>query len=177
MLVVIGGLPATGKTTLARLLAARTGAVHLRVDTIEQALVRSGLARHPVGPAGYVVGYALAEEHLRQGLTVLAESVNPLAVTRDAWRGAAVRAGVPAVEVEVVCSDPVEHRRRVETRSVDVPDLPLPDWEQVAGREYEPWDRDRIVVDTAGADPGESVEALVRAVSVGRGGAGHGPHR
>ncbi|NEE50673.1 AAA family ATPase, partial [Streptomyces sp. SID8455] len=74
-----GGLPGTGKTTLARLLAAHIGAVHLRVDTIEQAIVRSGLARHPVGPAGYTVGYALAEEHLQQGLTVIAESVNPLA--------------------------------------------------------------------------------------------------
>ncbi|MGW3466431.1 AAA family ATPase, partial [Streptomyces olivaceoviridis] len=76
MLIVMGGLPGTGKTTLARLLAARIGAVHLRVDTIEQAIVRSGLAQHPVGPVGYVVGYALAEEHLRQGLTVIAESVN-----------------------------------------------------------------------------------------------------
>ncbi len=27
---------------------------------------------------GYVVGYALAEEQLRQGHTVIAESVNPL---------------------------------------------------------------------------------------------------
>ena len=26
------------------------------VDTIEQAVLRSGLARHPVGPVGYVVG-------------------------------------------------------------------------------------------------------------------------
>lgn len=44
MLIVMGGLPGTGKTTLARLLAARIGAVHLRVDTIEQAIVRSGVA-------------------------------------------------------------------------------------------------------------------------------------
>lgn len=99
----MGGLPGTGKTTLARLLAARIGAVHLRVDTIEQAIVRSGVARHPVGPVGYVVGYALAGQHLRQGLTVIAESVNPLSVTRDAWRGTAVRAGGRVVEVEVVC--------------------------------------------------------------------------
>lgn len=135
VLVVIGGLPGTGKTTLSRLLAARIGAVHLRVDTIEQALVRSGLARHPVGPAGYVVGYALAEEHLRQGLTVIAESVNPLAVTRDSWRDVGARAGVPVVEVEVICSDPAEHRQRVTSRSVDIPDLPLPDWQQVRRRD------------------------------------------
>ncbi|MGW0834647.1 AAA family ATPase [Streptomyces prunicolor] len=165
MLISIGGLPATGKTTLARLLAARIGAVHLRVDTIEQAIVRSGVARHPVGPVGYLVGYALAEEHLRQGLTVLAESVNPLTVTRDAWRDTAVRAGVPAVEIEIVCSDPDEHRRRVASRSVDIPDLPLPDWEQVVGREYEPWNRDRIVVDTAGQGPEDSLASLLEALT------------
>ncbi|MFF3371584.1 AAA family ATPase [Streptomyces sp. NPDC002680] len=161
MLIVIGGLPGTGKTTLARLLAARIGGVHLRVDTIEQAIVRSGLARHPVGPAGYVVGYALAEEHLGQGLTVVAESVNPLAVTRGSWRDAGVRAGVAVAEVEVVCSDPVEHRRRVTSRSVDIPDLPLPDWQQVLDRSYEPWDRPHIVVDTAGQEPEESLTALL----------------
>ena len=165
MLITISGLPATGKTTLARLLAARIGAVHLRVDTIEQAIVRSGVTRHPVGPVGYLVGYALAEEHLRQGLTVLAESVNPLTITRDAWRDTAVRAGVPAVEVEIVCSDPDEHRRRVASRSVDIPDLPLPDWEQVVGREYEPWNRDRIVIDTVGQGPEDSLASLLKALA------------
>ncbi|MEV7432284.1 AAA family ATPase [Streptomyces griseoviridis] len=161
MLIVIGGLPGTGKTTLARLLAARIGAVHLRIDTIEQAIVRSGLARHPVGPAGYVIGYALAEEHLQQGLTVIAESVNPLAVTRDSWKNVGSEAAVPAVEVEVVCSDPDEHRGRVTTRSIDIPDLPLPDWQQVLNRDYEPWDREHLVVDTAGQNPQESLALLL----------------
>ncbi|MFE1835136.1 AAA family ATPase [Streptomyces sviceus] len=170
MLIVLGGLPATGKTTLARLLAARTRGVHLRVDTIEQAVVRSGLARHPVGPVGYVVGYALAEEQLRQGLTVIAESVNPLAVTRDAWRDAAVRAGAPVLEVEVVCSDPEEHRRRVDSRSVDIPGLPLPTWQQIVAQEYEPWHRDRLVVDTAARGPEDALGPLIEAVlSSGRG--------
>ncbi|MFF9673564.1 MULTISPECIES: AAA family ATPase [Streptomyces] len=162
MLIVIGGLPGTGKTTLARLLAARVGAVHLRIDTIEQAIVRSGLARHPVGPAGYVIGYALADEHLRQGLSVIAESVNPLVVTRDSWRSIGVRAAVPVAEVEVVCSDPDEHRNRVTTRSTDIPDLPLPDWQQVLDRDYEPWNREHIVIDTAGQDPRQSLAALLR---------------
>ncbi|MER6082193.1 AAA family ATPase [Streptomyces sp. NPDC001833] len=162
MLIVIGGLPGTGKTTLARLLAARIDAVHLRVDTIEQAVVRSGLAQHPVGPVGYVIGYALAEEHLRQGLTVIAESVNPLAVTRDSWQSAGIRAAVDVVEVEVICSDPAEHRDRVTTRSIDIPDLPLPDWQQVLHRDYEPWNRDHIVIDTAGQDPQESLALLLK---------------
>jgi predicted kinase len=152
MLVIICGLPATGKTTLARALARQTGAVHLRVDTIEQAIVRSGLAAQPLGPAGYAVAYALAEDHLRQGLTVVAESVNPLAVTRDAWRDVAVRARVAAVEAEIVCSDTAEHRRRAEHRTVDIPDLALPGWDAIVHRDYEPWHRERVVIDTAGRD-------------------------
>lgn len=40
--------------------------------------MRSGSVAHPVGAVGYLFGYALAEEHLRQALTVIAELVNPL---------------------------------------------------------------------------------------------------
>ena len=162
MLIVIGGLPGTGKTTLTRLLAGRIGAVHLRIDTIEQAIVRSGLTEHPVGSAGYVIAYALAQEHLRQGHIVIAESVNPLAITRDSWLDAAENAGTVAVEVEVVCSDPAEHRNRIGSRSVDIPDLPLPEWEDVLARDYEPWDRDHVIIDTAGESPDQSLRRLLR---------------
>lgn len=151
MLIVIGGLPATGKTTL-------------RVDTIEQAIVRSGLAHHPVGPVGYVVGYALAKEYLHQGLTVIAESVNPLAVTRDSWRDVETKAAVAVAEVEVICSAPAEHRRRVTSRSVDIPDLPLPDWQQILDRDYASWDREHIVIDTAEQDPQESLAVLLHSL-------------
>ena len=36
MLVILGGLPATGKTAIARELARQLGAVHVRIDTIER---------------------------------------------------------------------------------------------------------------------------------------------
>ena len=38
MLIIIGGLPGVGKTTLAKAAAREWEAVYLRVDTIEQAL-------------------------------------------------------------------------------------------------------------------------------------------
>ncbi|MFC9131528.1 hypothetical protein ACFT4A_32480 [Streptomyces sp. NPDC057099] len=76
-----------------------------------------------------------------------------------------------SVEVEVVCSDPVEHRRRVMSRSVGIPGLPLPDWQQILDREYEPWDRDRVVVDTAGQRLEVSSAVLLGAVSAAAAGA------
>ncbi|MFF4803820.1 hypothetical protein ACFY1U_36470 [Streptomyces sp. NPDC001351] len=47
------------------------------------------------------------------------------------------------------------------SRSVDVPDLTSPDWQQVVNREYEPWDRERVVVDTAGQEPRVSLAELL----------------
>lgn len=118
------------------------------------------------GTGKTTVGYALAGDHLRQGLSVIAESVNPLAVTRDAWRDVGLAAGVPAVEVEVVCSDAAEHRRRIATRSSDIPSLPQPDRQQTLDRDYQPWDREHVVVDTAGQEPQESLASLVRRLHV-----------
>ncbi|HVJ54055.1 MAG TPA: AAA family ATPase [Aliidongia sp.] len=162
MLVSFGGLPGTGKTTLARLYAKTRGAAYLRVDTVEQALRDSGMLAGEVGPAGYLVIYALAEENLRLGRPVVADTVNPLRITRDAWRDVAFRAGVPHVEVEIICSDPEEHRRRIEMRGNDIPGLPPPTWRQVIERDYEPWDRPHLVLDTAGRLP-EVVLAELRA--------------
>jgi predicted kinase len=158
----MAGRPATGKTTVARMVARRLGAVHLRVDTIEQAIVRAGAGNHPLGPVGYVVAYALAEEHLRQGLTVIADSVNPLAVTRAAWRDVARRTGVDLLEVEVVCSDRAEHERRATSRISDIPGLQPPTWHDIQQREYEPWDGDRLVLDTAKYTVAECVDRIAR---------------
>ena len=157
MLIILGGLPGTGKTTIARALATRLGAFHLRIDTIEQALRSAGALSDDIGPLGYVVAYRVAEDNLRLGATVIADSVNPIRITRDAWRATAERAGTPLVEVEVVCSDPTEHRRRVETRQADIDGFRLPTWADVVSRDYEPWEELNIVVDTAG----RSVDACV----------------
>jgi predicted kinase len=160
MLIAFGGLPGTGKTTLAREIARQWQAVYLRIDTIEQALRSSGALAGDVGPAGYAVAYALAEANLRLGRVVVADSVNPLAITRDSWRQVALDASARVIEVEVVCSDPVEHRRRVETRSVDVAGLALPSWDDVLRRDYEPWTRPRIVLDTASCSVAQAVAEL-----------------
>ena len=84
MLVILGGLPGVGKTTLARELARRIGAIHLRIDTIEQPIV--ALYGSDASGLGYRIGYGVAEDNLRLGRIVIADAVNCLKATRDAWR-------------------------------------------------------------------------------------------
>lgn len=159
MLIVFGGLPGTGKTTISRAFAKEIHAVYLRIDTIEQAL-RSSKAMSDVGPAGYVVAYALASSNLGLGQAVVADSVNPMAITRDAWKDVAINANASFFEVEIVCSDKAEHRRRVETRAVDIPELKLPTWEEVATAKYETWKRPHLMLDTSRLAPEEALEEL-----------------
>lgn len=166
MLIILGGLPATGKTTLARHLARRLAGAHLRIDTIEHALAVSCLRIHPAEDAGYQVGYALAFDNLALGRTVIADSVNPIALTRAAWRAVAERVGCPSVEIEVVCSDIAEHRRRVENRQPDTTGLLLPTWDDICSREYEPWSGSTPrVVDTAGRGVDACVAEILLAVT------------
>jgi predicted kinase len=158
-LIAMSGLPGTGKSTIARALAQATGAVWLRIDTIETAIAD---APGQLEDAGYRVGYAVAQDNLRLGRDVIGDSVNPWALTRDAWRDAGLAAGAAVLEVEVVCSDMEAHRARIATREVDVPGLVPPTWAEVVGRDYHPWDRARLVIDTAGLTVAEAV-ARVRA--------------
>ncbi len=50
-LIEFGGLPGTGKSTLAGWLAGETGAVWLRIDEIENAMRRHGLTADQTGVA------------------------------------------------------------------------------------------------------------------------------
>lgn len=161
MLIVLGGLPGSGKTTIARALALRLGAIHLRIDTIEQALRSSGTLKADVGPAGYLVAYGLAEDNLRLGRIVVADSVNPVRATREAWLAVGERASVRVVEIEVICSDQEEHRRRVEARKSDIDGLRLPSWRNVIERDYEYWGGRPIIADTALKSVDEIVAELI----------------
>lgn len=158
-LYIFSGLPGSGKTTLSQTLAFRIGAAHLRIDTIEQALRE--LCSVEVQGEGYRLAYRVAGDILRSGVSVTADSCNPIELTRREWEQVARDAGVPYVNIEVVCSDPGEHRQRVETRTGTVPGLRLPTWQDVLNREYDGWSVSRIVLDTANRSPEDCVDMLM----------------
>ena len=150
LLVEFGGLPGTGKSTLARWLADETGAVWLRIDEIENAMRRNGLTAEQTGVTAYSVAHDVAASHLRRGLTVIADAVNPVEEARLGWRDLAASVGGAHVVIETTCPDPAEHRQRVESRSSDLPGWVHPTWEEVqrAATQYQARTDARLLLDT-----------------------------
>lgn len=162
VLIVFGGLPAVGKTTLAKALSEYLGACYIRIDTIEHTLKQCNALT--VGDEGYRVAYDLAKENLELGNIVIADSVNSIEITRKSWQAVAEMAEAKRIEVEVVCSDPNQHRSRVEMRVSDIHGFSLPNWQDVVNRGYEIWETKDITIDTGTQTISQSIETLKKAV-------------
>ena len=163
ILYIFSGLPGSGKSTLAQLVARQLKAVFLRIDTIEQGLRE--LCSFDVQGEGYGLAYRIASDNLRLGLSVVADSCNPIELTRREWEQVARDAQADYVNIEVICSDASEHRRRAEARAAEVPGLKLPTWSEIQNRDYQDWTVDRVIVDTAGRSQLECASDLLAQLS------------
>ena len=148
-LIALAGLPGVGKSSIAWHLAPCFGSIWLRIDSMDQAIWSSGTALSDLFDWTYRAAQAVAEDNLALGLDVIADCVNDCQEVREGWETTAQRTGAEVRWLEVVCSDPVEHRRRIETRSSDIVGLALPNWDAVVARVYDKWNCDHLVIDTA----------------------------
>lgn len=164
-LFIFAGLPGTGKTTLSQRLAQRVQAVHLRIDSFEQGL--RDLCSWQVLGEGYRLSYRIAADNLSLDIDVVADSCNPIEMTRKEWEQVAKDSNAAFTNIEVVCTDTTEHRRRIEqTRENNIPGLRLPSWTAVENREYHRWSQDRIVIDTAKKSEEECFDELCSALGL-----------
>jgi len=109
----------------------------------------------------YRVAYAIAEENLKLGRTVIADCVNPLKITREAWCAVARRAAVELITVVVTCSDPAQHQSRVEARP---PGTRGSVWADIRNRAFEAMEPTSVVIDTADRSVEQCLAALDAAV-------------
>jgi predicted kinase len=153
MLIVLSGLPATGKTALAEALARELGAVLLSVDPVDSALATAGVRETGLpGLAAYAVVGAIAEENLAIGASVVVDAVNAVGEAKTFWIELARRTGARLLAVETVLSDEGVHRERLRgrTRSFAIAE---PTWDAVTRRraEWVAWPFAPLVVDSAQA--------------------------
>lgn len=148
---------------MAKALAPRVKAFHLRVDSVEVAMKNSVLSIHSAEDAGYLALASIAKDNLFLGFDVIVDTVNPIAVTRQLWSETAAACGAHLLNVEVICSDETVHRDRVEKRENDIEGLNVPDWQQVSNRAFEAWEQDRVTLDTNAV----SIERCVATIADG----------
>jgi predicted kinase len=151
MLIVMSGLPGAGKSSISQELGRLLPAPVLSVDPVEAAMWRAGVDRdQPTGLAAYVVVEALASEVLALGQAVIVDAVNDAEEAREQWRGLAHRRSVALRHIEVICSDRVLHRRRLEGRRRDIDGFAEPTWASVEARRagLALWREDRLVLDS-----------------------------
>ena len=156
-LVVLSGLPGSGKTVVAEGLARALSVAILSIDSIEAAMGRAGLAKTETGVAAYEVARALADENLRLRHTVIIDAVNPVEAPRAAWRNLAAKHRVSLKIIECVCSDETIHRQRIEAPVHSIAGRRELTWARLLQRraEYEAWTDPRLVLDTSCTSPAQ----------------------
>lgn len=164
VLYIFSGLPASGKSTLAKLLAAETRSSYLRIDTVEQGL--RDLCEFKVESEGDRLGYRIIRDNLELGISCISDSCNPIEITRREWQEVAVSVGAKFVNIEVSCSDSSEHELRVNTRHNEVENLQRLTWQEVQNRHYDTWKRDVIKIDTADKNIETSFAELLEKLGV-----------
>lgn len=162
-LIVMSGLPGSGKSTIADRLAQRLKLPIFSVDPIESAIIRSGIPRSfETGLAAYLVAETLAREQLKLGNSVIIDAVNAEEEGKDIWRALAREHGLELTVLQVVVSDRALHKQRIEARMRDLYGFSEVTWGMVEAREqvFTAWKEPILILDTARAVETNVEEAL-----------------
>lgn len=164
VLYILSGLPGTGKSTLAKTFSEKMNAVYLRIDTIEQEI--RDLCNFNVGGEGYRLTYRIIEDNLKVGNNVISDQVNPVNFIRKEFNNLAVKNNCKYMNIEIICSDEKEHKYRIENRINEIENLKLPTWEEIKNRNYERWEEEHIIIDTAKKTINECINELMDKINI-----------
>jgi predicted kinase len=149
VLIVLSGLPGTGKSAVADGIARALRLPILSVDPLESAIIRAGVTpSFETGLAAYLAAETLADAYLAAGLDPIIDAVNSVEQAREMWRALARNHGVLLRIIECRVSDPAVHAARLANRQRDLA-LGEPTAEDVARRraEWTDWPEQHLALD------------------------------
>lgn len=148
-LVLFGGYPGVGKTTLSYRLASDRGWTLLTKDVIFSALSRSEVSEDRIGFASYETLLALIKLNLTRGVSVVCEGGFQFSRLRHIAFSIGEDAGATCYGIECICSDVALWRQRLTNRPQLVEGFAAGGWEDAEriSKVYEPWDTSRLVLD------------------------------
>jgi predicted kinase len=110
------GEPGSGKSTIARAIGARLGAIVLDKDVIKAALLRVGTAEQQAAAGAYEVFFAQARALTSAGHSIVLDNPVYWESVEGRWLEISEAAGSPKILIECVCEDRDELLRRLTTR-------------------------------------------------------------
>ena len=150
-IIVICGLPVTGKSTLAESIAKELKFPIFSVDPIESAIIKSGIKRSfETGLGAYLVVENLAGEQLKLETSVIIDTVSPVKEARDIWNNLSKNFDADLFIIECVLEQSL-HKKRVKSRIRNIHGIAEVSWEDVENRrkEYLEWSEKRLILDSA----------------------------
>jgi predicted kinase len=151
-LIVMSGLSGSGKSTIAERIAEQLQLPIFSVDPIESAMIEAGIQKgFETGLAAYLVAATLASEQLKLGISVVIDAVNAEEEGKNTWRELGRKYGLTPIVLEMVVSDQILHRRRVESRVRGLHGFGEVTWEQVEARRMKltSWKEPTLLLDSA----------------------------
>ncbi|HEX6521150.1 MAG TPA: ATP-binding protein [Streptosporangiaceae bacterium] len=116
-LLQLAGAPASGKSQLAAAIIGHAPAVIVNSDVVKSTLLDAGIEWKLAGPAAYQTLFALADDFLGQGHSVILDSPSHYAYIPENGERIARQHGVPYRFIELICEDLDELRRRMAQRT------------------------------------------------------------
>jgi predicted kinase len=162
MLIVMRGYPGTGKSTVARQLAALLYAPLLDRDILRRAAVDHFGDSPDAGPFAYKLLFELVREQLGLGLSVVVDT--PLTYRRTYDRCLEIAQGFQATMLVVHCQCPPPVQKcRLEGRKGQVSDFQITSWEEWERWKprFEEFEDHGCVIDTS-RPLGESIAMVMR---------------